>query len=65
MGGIHGVEMEDGSDGWKIHGVDLILGLQSTVHYWKNHGGGMEITNWMDSWSGVGLCIEKRLQQHY
>ena len=32
---------------------------------WRWMGGGMGGTIGKDSWNGVGLCIEKRLQQHY
>ena len=33
--------------------------------YCIDHGEGMGGTIWMDSWSGVGLCMEKGVQQHY
>ena len=64
MGGIHGMEMEDGSDGWKIHGshgVELIWGHQSTaktmVEAW------VALFGWIH---GVDLkASQKGLQQHY
>ena len=33
--------------------------------YCIDHGDGMGGTIWMNSWSGVDLCMEKGVQQHY
>ena len=55
MGGGMGGRMDEP---WS--GLDIGASI-----YCIDHGGGMGGTIWMDSWGGVGLCIEKRLQQHY
>ena len=49
MGGGMGGRMDEP---WS--GLDIGASI-----YCIDHGGGMGGTIWMDSWSGVGLCIEK------
>ena len=61
MGRIHGMEM----DGWMGGGMGgrmdepwSGLDIGASI-YCIDHGEGMGGTIWMDSWSGIGLCIEK------
>ena len=52
-------------DGWMDGGMGGRVGEPwsgldiGTSIYCIDHGGGMGGTIWMNSWSGIGLCIEK------